>query len=369
MLSRRTSVVSIPTADDKAGLSSSLKVLESILSTQGRAISHLASQFQVSQWSRDQYLRSISVLNDSLNSGGKIIVCGMGKSYKIAAKSVATLNSLCVHSALLHPSEALHGDLGIVREDHGDCMILISASGNSPEMLTMMQHVPDAIPVIVLTCAKKSPLSEHPQVQALLYAELPKRMSEQNLYGLAAPTISTTLCLSLMDSVSIALAELQVKDLAMRKRLFGVRHPGGAIGRDYLLSNQCDSNDVSSTVSSNSLSAGGNSEFYVVDSDTSSEVLTDAPEAETETVEQLLDLDLVAKLKDPTVSKIHVGEIPTDELELMRIVVLHDVMIVGKKLAIETNEIRDIFRSASDDDKKMQEYVSRIEQSLRNCYI
>ncbi|GME74492.1 unnamed protein product [Ambrosiozyma monospora] len=234
-LSRQSSESSIHIQNESSPLlSRALKSVDNVLSHQGKAIDYLVKQYRNSQWSQNQLKTSLKILNNSLNDGGKVVISGMGKSFKIANKTVATLNSLSIHSAALHPSEALHGDLGIIREEHNDSLVLISASGNSPELTTLLQYVPNSIPVVLVTCTKISNLSKHPKVKSLLYADLPTNLSEKNLYGLSAPTISTTLCLTLLDAVSIALSELHVNDLNARRKRFGERHPGGAIGLNYL---------------------------------------------------------------------------------------------------------------------------------------
>ncbi|KAH3684365.1 hypothetical protein WICPIJ_004663, partial [Wickerhamomyces pijperi] len=123
--------------------------------------------------------------------------------------------------------------------------------------------------------AKVSALSKNPKVKGLFYAELPSNLSEKNLYGLNAPTISTTLCLTLLDGVSIALSELHIKDLEIRRKRFGDRHPGGAIGLDYLQG----LNEARRPSGSN----GSNTDFSNTEksmSDASSESLYEQPKPE-----------------------------------------------------------------------------------------
>lgn len=185
------------------------------------------------QWAVAQLRTSLRILNNALAVGGKIVLAGMGKSHKIAAKSVATLNSLRVHAALLHAGEALHGDLGIIREDHGDALVVVSASGNSPEIDQLLNHVPTNVPVILVTCTRHSPLESEGRVVSIILAEVPPQCKETNIYGLSAPTVTTTLCLAILDAVAIALAELHISDYQVRKELFAINHPGGAIGINH----------------------------------------------------------------------------------------------------------------------------------------
>lgn len=235
-LTRQSSEYSLKISDDSSPLlDNAIQNVDLILSNQTKALSYLTSQFRTSQWTINQMKTSLRLLNNSLKSGGKIIISGMGKSFKIASKTVATLNSLRMHSALLHPSEALHGDLGMIREDHNDSLIIISASGNSPELLQMLEHVPISVPIILMTCNKNSTLAKHKKVESLILAEIPLNLYETNLYGLSAPTITTTLCLTLLDSVAIALSELHINDYNIRKSVFSIHHPGGAIGINHQL--------------------------------------------------------------------------------------------------------------------------------------
>ena len=86
-----------------------------VISTECAALANLELLYQKNQVARDGLLRSVTQITDSVKRGGKLIVCGVGKSGKIGRKVEATMNSMGIHSAFLHPTEALHGDLGMVR--------------------------------------------------------------------------------------------------------------------------------------------------------------------------------------------------------------------------------------------------------------
>ncbi|OWB80383.1 transferase activity protein [[Candida] boidinii] len=395
-----------------------LNLVDIVLKNQNRAISHLASQYKNSDWSKLQLRKSLTIINNSLTSGGKLVVSGMGKSYKIANKVVATLNSLSVHSALLHPSEALHGDLGMIREEHNDSLLIISASGNSPELSTLLQHVPLSIPIVLLTCNKISPLAQNSQVKSLLYAELPNNLSEKNLYGLSAPTISTTLCLTLLDAVSIALAELQYKDLSIRQKRFGDRHPGGAIGLNYF-KNSLDSSS-STRISSSSCSNddnGLNSDFssslnlnYISNSvsETSSDICNDQDNTDslliTKKINQSLNLndesegditpiiidnqystnknkittndesdsDEILELKDIKLinlfknsnSKINVDKLPETEFELLKLITIYEFLIINNLNYIDSKLIKKIYISLINENKSFDEIKLKINENL-----
>lgn len=355
-LSRGSSIFSVDFSASQAAnseLNAALKSIDVILSSQTSAISHLTNQYRKSKWSIDQMRSSLMTLNDSLNRGGKIVISGMGKSFKIATKTVATLNSLGLHSAAIHPSEALHGDLGMIREDHNDSLIIISASGNSPELETMLKYVPISVPIILVTCTKVSNLSQHMRVSSVLYAELPSHLNEKSLYGLSAPTISTTLCLTLLDAVSISLSELNIKDINLRKTIFGSRHPGGAIGQNYQ--------------KSKSISLKESPPLSPPVEKSSPETASD-----NEDVEDVLNIDtkLITLRKKVQESKfVKLSKLPIEELEFLRIISLYDYLLVAEddKLydVIEAGLARRLYREYNSEvqNASVSEILWRIHES------
>ncbi len=340
-LSRGSSDISIHINNDtNPVLDQGLRTVNSVLSTQAKAVDYLSHQYQKSEWSKSQMKRSLRIMNNGLNAGGKIIISGMGKSYKIAGKSVATLNSLSLQSALLHPSEALHGDMGIICEERGDILLMISASGNTPELINLLDYIPELVPVILVTCTKNSRLSVHPKVASMIYAELPKRLSEKNLYGLSAPTISTTLCLTILDATSMALAELYINDLNIRKKRFGDRHPGGAIGQETAVErcaafsqlkidfpNRANGKDGSNTVSSTSTSS-------VIGLEKKSESsLEEEVEEEVERVKEkdvlsVSDLVLLGKVKNSKNTVTIHSLSNTEELGIASLLIVYDYILI-----------------------------------------
>ena len=78
--------------------------------------------------------------NTIVANNGKIVITGVGKSYKLGLKLVATLNSLSIQSSSLHPTEALHGDLGLIDQNR-DCLIMVTSSGNTPELIQLLPHL------------------------------------------------------------------------------------------------------------------------------------------------------------------------------------------------------------------------------------
>lgn len=206
-----------------------LSTAQTVLRAQAQGLTYIADLYDRDSKIKDQFFLSLQYMHNAILSNGKIVVSGMGKSYKIADKLVATMNSLGVHATTLHPSDALHGDLGVIKPT--DVVVLITASGNTPELLTIVPHIQKGIPLICLTCTLDSPLGH--QSTSLLPAMLPPNLAEKALYGLPAPSTTTTACLAVGDAVCITLAEMLVADLDQRKKNFGKWHPGGAIGKDY----------------------------------------------------------------------------------------------------------------------------------------
>lgn len=193
------------------------------LLAQSQAVHNLYRQYSSP---RPELSSSLDLLYNTSINNGKIVFCGVGKSFKIGAKLVATLTSLSILAANLHPGDALHGDLGLLRPN--DCLVLLSASGKSKELLTLLSHVTN--PVILVTCDESSELARSSRVNAVLHTELPSQLKEDTIHGVPAPTISATLCMVLMDGVNMALAEMLTPGVDNRRKQFSINHPGGSIG-------------------------------------------------------------------------------------------------------------------------------------------
>ena len=156
-------------------------------------------------------------------SEGRVIVSGVGKSGLIGRKIAATLTSTGTPSTFLHPADSVHGDLGIVDED--DIAILISKSGESAEVLGLLDHLKRlGVFTIALTGNAKSSLARHSDVA------LDGWVKEEACPHDLAPTTSTTVALALGDALAIALLEEKGFDADDFARL----HPGGSIGKRLL---------------------------------------------------------------------------------------------------------------------------------------
>ena len=159
-----------------------------------------------------------------LNCKGRVIVTGVGKSGAIARKIVATMNSTGTPAVFLHPGDAVHGDLGIVRRD--DVVVCISKSGDTPELrnlLPMFKRL--GVPIVSLVGKLQSTLARESTVA--LDASVKEEACPHDL----APTASTTVTLVLGDALAIALLESR----KFSKEDFALFHPGGTLGKRLLL--------------------------------------------------------------------------------------------------------------------------------------
>ncbi|AET37468.1 SIS domain-containing protein Ecym_1221 [Eremothecium cymbalariae DBVPG len=189
----------------------------------------------------------------ALQDGHKIVFVACGKSFHIVGKTVATCHSLGIRAGLLHPSEAMHGDLGLV--SNGDTILLCSHSGETEELINMASYIramniaPDS-PYVVVTGAAHSRLSQ--LADHVLYIHLPSHLRESSAQaGLNAPTISTTLMLLTLDCLCLALSDRGGSSsfLQRRKAAFDLCHPGGGIGiqSKAALLTQASSSDATTT--------------------------------------------------------------------------------------------------------------------------
>jgi arabinose-5-phosphate isomerase len=154
---------------------------------------------------------------------GRVIVTGVGKSGLIGRKIAATLTSTGTPAAFLHPVESVHGDLGIVSD--GDVAILISKSGESDELLALLEHLKRfGVRTIAVTGGADSALARHCDV--VVDAGVTEEACPHDL----APTTSTTVALALGDALAIALLE----EKGFRREDFARLHPGGTLGRRLL---------------------------------------------------------------------------------------------------------------------------------------
>lgn len=155
---------------------------------------------------------------------GKLVITGVGKSGLIGAKMAATFASTGTPSFFLHPTEALHGDLGMMGKD--DVIIAISYSGESEELSQILPHIKRFnIPLIGMTRSRNSTLGKYSDLVIDVVVE--KEACPLNI----APTSSTTLTLALGDALAVCL--MRARDF--KKSDFASLHPGGALGKQLFV--------------------------------------------------------------------------------------------------------------------------------------
>ena len=186
-----------------------------VVRIEGRAVAELEGKIG------ESFARAVDLVQACR---GRVIVTGVGKSGIIARKIVATMNSTGTPSVFLHPTDAVHGDLGIVRD--GDVVICISKSGSTAELsilLPMFRRI--GVPVISLVGSLSSPLAGESTVA------LDVSVREEACPLDLAPTSSTTAALALGDALAIALLDRR----QFTREDFALYHPGGTLGKRLLL--------------------------------------------------------------------------------------------------------------------------------------
>ena len=168
----------------------------------------------------EPFLKALSLVK---NSAGHVVVSGMGKSGIIGRKIAATLASTGTPSLFLHPAEAIHGDLGMVRQ--GDVVLAISNSGDTEEIVRLLPAF-DRLQthLIAMTSNPHSNLARHAEV--VLNIAVDREACPLNL----APTTSSLNTLVLGDALAVALMEMR----GFQEADFAATHPGGSLGRRLL---------------------------------------------------------------------------------------------------------------------------------------
>ncbi len=189
----------------------------------GKAVidTEIAALQEITQFVDESFAQACQLI---LDCKGKVIVMGMGKSGHIANKIAATLASTGTPAFFVHPSEASHGDLGMISQD--DVVLAISNSGTSAEVLTLFPVIERVgTPVISMTGNPNSSMAQLAQIHLSIAVS-----KEACPLGLA-PTSSTTATLAMGDALAVAL--LQAKGFTADD--FALSHPGGALGKKLLL--------------------------------------------------------------------------------------------------------------------------------------
>ncbi len=167
---------------------------------------------------------AISLLKQCVVTGGKLVFIGVGKSGNIGSKLAATFNSTGAPSTVLNCQDALHGDLGLVND--GDCLIAMSYSGETGELLRLLPHLKrKRIQIIAITGKPESTLAE--TADCVLNIQVTREACPLNL----APTSSSTNTLVMGDALAMVLLESR----GFTKENFAELHPGGSLGRALLM--------------------------------------------------------------------------------------------------------------------------------------
>ena len=167
--------------------------------------------------------RFVKAVDMMLNVKGRVVVTGMGKSGHIGRKIAATLASTGTPAMFVHPAEASHGDLGMIKLV--DVVLGISNSGESDELVAILPVLKrQGVPLIAMTGGLNSSLARHADV--VLDSSVAKEACPLNL----APTASTTAQLALGDALAVALLDAR----GFKPEDFARSHPGGSLGRKLL---------------------------------------------------------------------------------------------------------------------------------------
>jgi arabinose-5-phosphate isomerase len=159
-----------------------------------------------------------------LESKGRVVVTGIGKSAIVGQKIVATLNSTGTPSIFMHAADAVHGDLGMIQND--DIVICLSKSGNTPEIKLLVPLLKlSGNPLIAIVGNINSDLAK--QATYVLDTGVEREACPLNL----APTTSTTAQLAMGDALAVCLLELR----KFNANDFAKYHPGGALGKQLYL--------------------------------------------------------------------------------------------------------------------------------------
>jgi arabinose-5-phosphate isomerase len=192
-----------------------LDIARDVLRLEGQAIIKGAEKLHEAQINK-----LIELFGELKDNGGSLILCGVGKSGLIGKKIASTFSSLGLPSYLLHPTEALHGDLGRVRDF--DVMVFISNSGNTEEITKLLPFLPlDQKRTIGLLGNLDSPLADF--CSLVFDCSVEREACKNN----QAPTTSTSLALAMGDVMAVIFEYF----VGLSREGFAFNHPGGLLGK------------------------------------------------------------------------------------------------------------------------------------------
>ncbi len=186
-------------------------IVSEVLEIEGNALLESRNKIDANEWSK---------IIDLIMSANRLIVLGVGKSGHIGAKIAATLSSTGTPSLFIHPTEAMHGDLGAIQKN--DAVLAISYSGESEELINLMPHLRRlSRGIITMTQNAQSSISR--KGDFFIDISVEREACPLNV----APTTSTTLSLALGDALSVCL--MKARDF--KRADFASFHPGGSLGK------------------------------------------------------------------------------------------------------------------------------------------
>lgn len=192
-----------------------LKELKNVLTIQAKSIQDSKAALGPS---------FVAAVNAIYHCRGKVVVTGVGKSGLIAQKIASTMSSTGTPAIYLHPSEAMHGNLGVVNKN--DVMLAIGKSGESEEILTLLPSLRKiGCKIIALTANTNSSLAKASSL--VLHTPIKKEACPLDL----APTTSSTVALAVGDALAITLMKMR----GFSSEKFALYHPGGLLGKKLLL--------------------------------------------------------------------------------------------------------------------------------------
>lgn len=194
---------------------SSLNEIERVIDLEIQTLLKLRHQVN------EAYDKAVNLI---LESSGKVVVTGVGKSGVIGQKISATMVSTGTTAIFLHSGDSLHGDVGIIRE--GDVVLALSKSGETQELLSILPYTKSIqVPVVSITADETSALAVNSDI--VLHTPVDEEACPLGL----APTSSTTAALVVGDALAMAL----MKRRSFTADQFAVFHPGGKLGKQLLL--------------------------------------------------------------------------------------------------------------------------------------
>lgn len=196
-----------------------VSIFKSVLDQEAKALTSAMDKVH-----QGQMESLVSIFDDLKLNQGSLILCGVGKSGLIAQKIAATFSSLGLNSWFLHPTEALHGDMGRVKDK--DAMVFISKSGTTEEILKMFPYINVPKEKLIAMCG-----NANTEIVKFCGVFLDCSIDKEACLNNLAPTTSTTLTLAMGD----AMAVLYENWSGLSKESFAKNHPGGLLGKSLLL--------------------------------------------------------------------------------------------------------------------------------------